>query len=501
MSSEAAAVPARSLFGHPAGIATLFFVEMWERASFYGMRALLVLFLVDAGGHGFGLDDRTAAAIYGLYNAGTYIACLPGGWIADRLLGAQRAVLLGGIVIAIGHLLLGVAPAAAVFYLGLLIIVLGTGLLKPSVGVVVAALYPEGGARRDAGFTLYYMGVNLGAFIGPLICGALAQTLGWHAGFLAAAVGMTFGLMQFLAQRPLLGQAGAEPLPHAHDAAADPGARQRSVVWLCAALAALLMVLAAGWTGALPLQPVALRTVAVAAIITIAVLYFAYLLVGAGLDAVERRRVRVVIVLFAASVLFWSGYEQAGSSFNLFAERYTDRVLFGHQIPASWFQSLNPIFIILFAPVFSALWVWLGRRLLDPSTPLKFVAGLAGMALGLAVMVGAARVAASGQLAGMGWLTLTYLVHTFGELCLSPVGTSAVTKLVPQRFAGQGLGVWFISLSLGNLFASRIAGDIDPANVGAMPAAYLRIFWLGAACAVVLWLLTPLLRRGMGGVR
>jgi POT family proton-dependent oligopeptide transporter len=501
MGSEAAAVPARSLFGHPAGIATLFFVEMWERASFYGMRALLVLFLVDAGGRGFGLDDRVAAAIYGLYNAGTYIACLPGGWVADRLLGAQRAVLLGGAVIAIGHLLLGFAPSMAVFYLGLLVIVLGTGLLKPSVGVVVAGLYPEGGARRDAGFTLYYMGVNLGAFIGPLVCGALAQAFGWHAGFVAAAVGMTLGLIQFVVQRRLLGSAGAEPLPHAGGEAADASARRLGTLWLCAALLGLLVVLVAAWSAALPLQPVALRTVAVDTIIAIAVLYFAYLLAAAGLSAAERRRVLVVLVLFAASVLFWSGYEQAGSSFNLFAERYTDRTLFGHVIPASWFQSLNPIFIILFAPAFSALWLWLGRRQLDPSTPLKFVAGLAGMALGLAVMVGAARVAATGHLTGMSWLTLTYLVHTFGELCLSPVGTSAVTKLVPERFTGQGLGLWFISLSLGNLFASRIAGEIDPANVAGMPGAYLRVFWLGAACAVVLGLLAPLLKRGMGGVR
>jgi POT family proton-dependent oligopeptide transporter len=505
MSGEAVAVaPSRSLFGHPAGIATLFFVEMWERASYYGMRALLVLFLVDAAG--FGLDDRTATAIYGLYNAGAYIASLPGGWVADRILGAQRAVLLGGAVIAIGHLLLGVAPSTSVFYLGLLVIVLGTGLLKPSVSVVVAALYPEGGARRDAGFTLYYMGVNLGAFIGPLICGALAQAYGWHAGFLAAAVGMTAGLAQFLAQRRLLGNAGREPLPAKSEAqgaqvqgAQAPGAR-RQLRWLVGGMAALAIIVVLLWAGVIAVSPALLQTIAIGGIVVIAALFFMYLLFAAGLDAAERRRVWVVAVLFLASWLFWSGYEQAGSSFNLFAERYTDLTLWGHVIPAAWFQSLNPFFIIAFAPLFSALWLWLGRRRRHPSTPLKFVFGLGGMALGLAIMVGAAHVVVGGAKAGMSWLTLTYLIHTFGELCLSPVGNSAVTKLVPKRFVGQAVGLWFLSLSLGNLFASRIAGDIDPDNIAAMPGAYLRIFWLGSVCAAALWLATPRLKRWMGGV-
>jgi POT family proton-dependent oligopeptide transporter len=503
-SAAVAVPPSRSLLGHPLGITTLFFVEMWERMSFYGMRALLVLYLVDAG-RGIGLEDRTAAAIYGLYNAGTYIVCLPGGWIADRLLGAQRAVILGGAIIATGHVLLGLAPSAAVFYLGLLVIVLGTGLLKPSVGVVVAALYPEGGARRDAGFTIYYMGVNLGAFIGPLVCGWLAQVYGWHAGFLAAAAGMTLGLGQFLWQRRLLGAAGRDPLPHERDAGGDVtvarSAPRRATLWLLAGLMALVVIVVLAWIGVVPLSAATLQSIAVDTIIAVAVLYFAYLLLGAGLDATERRRVGVVVVLFLASVLFWSGYEQAGSSFNLFAERYTHRMLLGWEVPASWFQSLNPIFIITLAPVFSALWLWLGRRTLDPSTPLKFVFGLAGMALGLLVMVGAARVVASGRLAGMGWLTITYLIHTLGELCLSPVGNSAVTKLVPQRFCGQALGVWFMSISLGNLFASRIAGDIDPTNIATMPAAYLRVFWLGSICAMALLLLTPVTRRWMGGVR
>jgi POT family proton-dependent oligopeptide transporter len=237
------------------------------------------------------------------------------------------------------------------------------------------------------------------------------------------------------------------------------------------------------------------------AVVAIAILYFLYLLFGAGLDPVERRRVGVVIVLFVASALFWAGYEQAGSSFNLFAERDTARAVLGFTVPASWFQSLNPIYIVVFGPVFSVLWVRLGMRDLDPSLPLKFIFGLLGMALGFIVMAMAARVVLAGALASMGWLTLTYLLHTWGELCLSPVGLSAVSKLVPRRFVGQSLGVWFVSVSLGELIAGRIAGNFDPEHLATMPALFMRIFWFGLICAAALALLLPLLRRWMAGVK
>jgi POT family proton-dependent oligopeptide transporter len=499
--TEAATLPpGRRFLGHPLGLATLFFTEMWERMSFYGMRALLVLFLVGGASRGgLGLDDRTAAAIYGLYNAGTYIACLPGGWIGDRLLGAQRAVLIGGIVIACGHLLLGVAPSSAVFFAGLLVIVLGTGLLKPNASAAVAQLYPEGGARRDAGFTLYYVGINVGATIGPLITALLAQRYGWPAGFMAAAVGMTLGVAQFLWWRGLLGDAGRSPM--ADDRDGGGSSSRPALSWLIGAGAVVVAVVALVWRGAIVVSPSALQSISTAAVIAIAVFYFSYLLFWAGLDTVERRRVRVVAVLFLASVLFWAGYEQTGSSFNLFAERYTARTFSGFVIPAGWFQSLNPILIIVFAPVFSALWVQLGRRNLDPSAPLKFVFGLLGMALGFIVMAAAARLVASGQQVSPGWLTLTYMLHTFGELCLSPVGLSAVTGLVPRRFVGQSLGVWFVSISLGNLFAGRIAGEVNADQVAAMPGQYLNIFWYGAACAALLLLALPLVQRWMGGVQ
>jgi len=509
----------RSFLGHPVGLVTVFFVEMWERLSFYGMRALLILFLVDQVAHGgMGLDDRTAAAIYGLYVGGSYLSCLPGGWIGDRLLGSQRAVLIGGIVITIGHLLLGFSPSTQVFFFGLLVIVIGTGLLKPNSAAIVAQLYPEGGARRDAGFTIYYVGINVGATLGPLVAGLLAVSYGWPAGFMTAAVGMAAGVLQFIWGRRLLGNAGREPMSASGDAGdgagAGDGARaagssatalagaapRAALRWLALAAVALLVLVVLLWNGTLHAAPVALQALTTQAVIAIVILYFGYLMFGAGLTRRERLRVLAVVVLFTASVLFWAGYEQTGSSLNLFAERYTDRQLLGWQIPATYFQALNPIFIVVFGPVFAALWVLLARRGLDPSTPLKFVLALLGMGAGFVVMAAASRLVVAGQLAGMGWLTITYLVHTCAELCLSPVGQSVVTKLVPDRFCSQSLGVWLVSLSLGNLLAGRIAGDFDPTHLAAMPGQFMFIFWFAAISAVVLALLMPLMRRWMSGV-
>ena len=491
----------RTILGQPAGLATLFFTEMWERLSYYGMRALLILFLVDQVAHGgLGLDDRTASAIYGMYVGGTYLSCLPGGWLGDRVLGSQRAVLIGGIVITLGHLLLGVAPSSQVFFLGLLVIVIGTGLLKPSAAALVAQLYPEGGARRDAGFTIYYVGVNVGATLGPLIAGLLAVRYGWPAGFMTAAAGMSVGVLQFVWGRRLLGDAGRAPSAASSDAALEGRAARTALRWmyLAAALIALLVFLI--WSGRLHVDPVALQAVTTQAILAIAILYFAYLMFGAGLTRIERLRVLALAVLFLASALFWAGYEQAGSSLNLFAERYTDRHWASLTVPASWFQSLNPVFIVVFGPLFSALWIWLARRHREPSTPLKFIFGLVGMGLGFVVMAAAARLVAGGHLVGMGWLSVTYLLHTWAELALGPVGLSVATKLVPPRFVSQTLGIFFVSLSLGNLLAGRIAGGFDANNLAAMPGQFMFIFWFAAVSAGLLALLLPLMRRWMGGV-
>lgn len=484
-----------TFLGHPRGLATLFFTEMWERFTFYGMRALLVLFLVDAVARGgLGLDDKTATAIYGLYTAAVYVVALPGGWIADRLIGAQKAVLYGGILISLGSFGLWLSQTAQMFYLGLIVIILGVGLLKPNISALVADLYPEGGGRRDAGFTIFYMGINIGAFIGPLITAWLAQVYGWRVGFMAAGVGMAIGVLQFVMTRHYLGGAGARP----HTAGgADSSLAWRSL-WFGAAITAVLVALP--FFGVVQMSPVQLSDYGIVVIIGMAVFFFIYLLFLAGLGAIERKRVLVLIVLFIACALFWSGFEQAGSSLNLFAERYTDRVIGALTVPAGWFQSLNAIFIVVFAPVFSAMWVSLARQNLDPSTPVKFALGLVGMALGFLAMFVAARIVADGLPAAAYWLVLTYLLHTFGELCLSPVGLSSVTKLVPQRFVGQSLGIWFLAASLGNLIAGRIAGEFDAENVSAMPGQYLDIFWFGMIAALILLIISPVVRRWMGGV-
>jgi proton-dependent oligopeptide transporter, POT family len=494
-SAPVTAATARTFLGHPLGLATLFFVEMWERMSFYGMRALLILYFVAQVSHGgLGLDDRTAASIYGLYVGGTYIASLPGGWLGDRLLGAQRAVWIGGIIIALGHLTLGIAASSSVFFLGLLIIVCGTGLLKTNSSTIVAALYPEGGARRDAGFTIFYIGVNLGGWLGPLVCGWLALKYGFAAGFFSAAVGMTAGVIQMFWGRSLLNGAGVAP------AAGTPGAGIKRAALLAAAAAALLIALI--FFGFIAVDPVRLASLSTGLVVAIAVLYFGYLLTAARLTSVERQRIIVMIVLFIASALFWAGFEQSGSSLNLFAERYTDRHAFGGEVPAPWFQSLESFFIIIFGGVFSSVWMMLGRRQRDPSAGMKFALGLLFMAAGFAVIAAAARLlVASGHPVGMGWLTATYLLITFGELCLSPVGLSAVTKLVPPRFVGQSLGIFLVSLSLGNLMAGLIARDFDPQHLAAMSGQYLFIVWFCAIAAVAVIALLPLMRRWSHGSR
>jgi POT family proton-dependent oligopeptide transporter len=488
----------RQILGHPVGLVTLFFSELWERFSYYGMRALLVLFLVDAVSKGgFGLDDRTATAIYGLYTAAAYVVALPGGWIADRLIGTQAAALWGGIIIACGHLLLGLSGASAVmFYVGLAVIIAGTGLLKPNLSALVAQLYPEGGYRRDAGFTIYYMSVNIGAFFGPLLTAWLAQAYGWHYGFFAAAVGMILGVFVFLGTRGLLHGAGMHPAP-------PPPGRQapNARAWLGGITVGFALLVAAIASGSIPVSPVAFQAASTWVIVGISAAYFIYLFFFAGLRVIDRKRAVMMLVLFLACALFWSGFEQAGSSFNLFAERYTDRQAGSFLIPAGWFQSLNPFFIVVFAPLFSALWVTLGARNLDPSAPLKFVFGLLGMALGFVILADAARYVAAGQQVSAMWLVSVYLVHTFGELCLSPVGLSAFTKLAPPRLVGQSLGVWFMGTSLGQLIAGRIAGEFDANNLAAMPGQLMRIFWFGAASAVALLIVGTIVHRWIAASR
>ena len=488
-----------TFFGHPRGLATLFFTEMWERFTYYGMRAVLVLFLVGAvSSGGFGIDDKTAAAIYGLYTAGVYLAALPGGWIADRLIGARRAVLVGGVGIALGNTLLAASTTPRGFYLGLLVIVLGVGLLKPNVSAMVAELYPEGGARLDAGFTVFYMGINLGATLGPLLTGEAQTLVGPRAGFAVAALFMAAGVLQYYLTQRYLGTAGQFVAPPAEGRGAE-GRRPWRRLWIALAIAALaLAALSFGW---LPLDPVGLAHASTLVITATAVLYFAYLFLAGNLSAEEKRRTLVIVVLFLGSALFWSGYEQAGSSLNLFAERYTDRVLGSFVIPASWFQSLNPAFVIAFAPFIAWVWIALARRHLNPSAPAKFAVGVILMGSGFVVMAIAASIVAHGSKVLPYWLIATYLLHTLGELCLSPVGLSYVTKLSPKRLVGQMMGMWFLSLSLGNLAAGLIAGEFDANNVAAMPGQYMHIVFFAVGLGTVLLALSRPVRKLMGDVQ
>ena len=488
-----------TFFGHPRGLATLFFTEMWERFTYYGMRAVLVLFLVGAvSSGGFGIDDKTAAAIYGLYTAGVYLAALPGGWVADRLIGARRAVLIGGIGIALGNSLLAASTTPRGFYLGLVVIVLGVGLLKPNVSAMVAELYPEGGARLDAGFTVFYMGINLGATLGPLLTGEAQTLIGPRAGFAVAAVFMAAGVLQYYITQRYLGTAGQFVVPCAE----GPGAQARRPwrrLWVALAILGLaLTALSCGW---LALDPVSLAHASTLVITATAILYFAYLFVAGNLSGEEKRRTLVIVVLFLGSALFWSGYEQAGSSLNLFAERYTDRMFGSFVIPASWFQSLNPAFVIAFAPFVAWIWIALARRQLNPSAPAKFAIGVILMGSGFVVMAIAASIVAHGSKVLPYWLIATYMLHTLGELCLSPVGLSYVTKLSPKRLVGQMMGMWFLSLSLGNLAAGLIAGEFDANNVAAMPGQYMHIVYFAVGLGAVLLALSSPVRKLMGNVQ
>jgi POT family proton-dependent oligopeptide transporter len=493
---------AATFFGHPRGLATLFLTEMWERFTYYGMRALLVLFLVsETSSGGFGLDDKTAAAIYGLYTAAAYLAGLPGGWIADRLIGAQRAVLAGGVAISLGNALLAFSITPRGFYLGLVVIVLGIGLLKPNVSAIVADLYPEGGARLDSGFTIFYIGINIGGFLGPLVTGAAQVLYGARAGFGAAALFMAVGVVQFLFNRRLLNGAGAY-LPPDPSIAASAAIRKRNWAWLWTVVGAAALLLGAVSVGAVPVNAVRLAQVITYVIVAMAVLYFLYYFFVADLTPEERRRGVVLVVLFAGCTLFFSGYEQAGSSLNLFAERYTDRTLewLHFVIPASWFQSLNSLYIFIFAPFFAWAWIVLAARNLNPSAPAKFAIGVMLMGSGFLVMAAAATIVAKGAKVLPYWLILTYLLHTLGELCLSPVGLSYYTKLAPKRFVGQMMGMWFLALSLGNLVASLIAGEFDDKHVAAMPGQYLHIVYFSVGLGAVLLVLSRPVKKLMGNV-
>lgn len=535
--------------GHPIGLSTLFFTELWERFSYYGMRGILILYMVATFADG-GLEYGTAkaAAIYGMYTGFVYLLALPGGWVADNLWGQRKAVFVGGCVIAAGHFTMALPmlglPEQPLFFSGLILIVIGTGLLKPNVSTIVGELYPEGGARRDAGFSVFYTGINLGAFLGPLICGWLGENVNWHWGFSAAGFGMVLGLIQYKLGERNLGNAG---LLASGDAADVTARKARSFYFgtaVAAGLAVLFIFLATSGVLALSLQQVA--TWLGYMILLLVILFFAYLIMGVawaagfavlfgvavvffqgmtegdlagqyaiavtlgififanivllgirrGVITMEKRRLMVIFWIFLLAALFWSGFEQAGSSLNIFADENTDREIFGWLMPASWLQSINPLFIITLAPVFGAMWIALAKRNANPSIPVKFALGLLGLAAGFFVISwGAAN--SQGELASPVWLIVTYFLHTCGELCLSPVGLSSITKLAPRDRVGQMMGIWFIAAALGNLIAGLLAGQLENLENQAL---FSQVAMIIGICGLIALLLSPLVRKLMGDV-
>ena len=484
----------RGFFGHPRGLSTLFFTEMWERFSYYGMRALLILFMTAApAAGGLGFDVGTAGAVYGLYTSMVYLTSLPGGWIADRLIGQRRAVLWGGIVIASGHFSMAY-PSLATFYLGLVLIVVGTGLLKGNVSVIVGRLYGPHDQRRDAGFSIFYMGINLGAFISPLVCGYLGQRVNWHAGFAAAGVGMVLGVVQYVLGSRYLGDAGLHPVPAASPASAQR-LKRRVRIWGGVATGLVVVLVLGIYTGALPIDAKQIADAAGYLLLVTTVVFFAWLFFAGDWTPAERKRLYAIAVFFLAAALFWSEFEQAGSTLNLFADRSTRNSILGWDFPSSWYQSVNSLFIIALAPVFAWIWVRLGRR--EPSSPTKFSFGLLMVGAGFAAMMVAAGLSADGTKVSPNWLIVTYLLHTVGELSLSPVGLSAMTKLAPVRVASLMMGVWFLGASAGNFIGGRLASFYETWPLFHLFAA-VAAFGIGAGL-VMLALAGPI-KRLMGEV-
>jgi proton-dependent oligopeptide transporter, POT family len=481
-----------SFFGHPRGLATLFFTEMWERFSYYGQRAILILYMtapLATGGLGFAVPK--AGAIYGLYTALAYLASLPGGWVADRYLGQRRAVLWGGVLIAAGEFFL-VAPGLAMFYAGLAVIIVGTGLLKSNASTIVGQLYAPGDKRRDSGFSIFYMGINIGALISPLACGWVAERIAWRLGYALAGVGMVAGVIQYVIGYKYLGTAGL--YPPGRDAARGSKPKSRAGWW---GAAALLMVAAVALAkSGVSISAESISNAFGVVLVLVCAAVFIWLIFGRGWSPSERKRSVAILVLFIASTLFWFAFEQAGSTLNLFAEKSTNRNVLGFVYPASWMQFVQPLFVISLAPVFA--WLWIALRHREPSSPAKFSIGLIFVSLSFAILVPAAKINESGVLVSSWWLVGTYFLQTLGELSLSPVGLSAMTKLAPERVAGLMMGVWFLSISIGDYLAGRAASLYESLTV---PALFGQVALYTFVAAIVLALLIKPTVRLMGGVK
>lgn len=464
---------------------------MWERYSYYGTRALLILYMTSPIAHGgLGFSVVSAGSLYGFYTAMVYLLALPGGWVADRIIGQRRAVLYGGILISAGNLFLASRSVTA-FYCGLGCLMIGTGLLKPNVSTMVGQLYPPEDRRRDAGFSIFYMGINLGAFISPLICGWIGERVNWRLGFVASAVGMVAGLIQYLLNSRWLGEAGLHP---ATTGDLDRDRRQKRLGSLAVSgfLLAIILPAILASRGVFTITADQISNGLGWILIALAAVVFAWMIFGKGWSPEERKRAAAILFFFIASAIFWGIYEQAGSTLTLFAERNTNRIVLGYEFPASWYQSVQPILVIFpFAPLFAWLWIRLGTR--QPSYPTKFSLALFIVGLSFLVMVPPAyRTHVSPN-----WLNVCYLLSVIGEMCLSPVGLSAMTKLAPSRAQGFVMGVWFLSVGTGNWLAGK-AGSLY--ETVPLPALFGVGGGVAIAAAVILAILVKPTKRLMAGV-
>jgi len=529
-----------------------------------------MLFMVASiaqGNAGLGIDAENAGAIYGLYTASVYLLTLPGGWLADNIFGQRKAIWYGGIIIMLGHIALAI-PGLATFYAGLALVAIGTGLLKANISTIVGDLYPEGGARRDAGFSIFYMGINIGSFAGQLIVGYLGEQVDWHYGFGAAAVGMFLGLIMFkVTEKNYLGDVGLPPKVKENKESAEEKGFGNKVALILVAFFALFLITLNYFNIIDITNIIGIAKAMTVVIVSVAVLYFVYVLVAGGLTKVEKKKVLVIAALFVGAALFWSGFEQAGSSLNLFAERHSLRyfgplgipslipvflgvivflllgsfwykkifvveelltslklitgVVFlgvsfvawwllnninnGWEMPASWLQSINPMFIVILAPLFGMIWVKLASKNMNPATPFKFAFGLICLGMGFLVMVFASNIVVAGLpdevRVSTVWLLMTYFLHTTGELTLSPVGLSMTTKLAPKKFAGQMMGIWFIGASLGNLIAGIFAGNFDEKNVAQMPDLFMSVVTVSVGAGILFFVFSPILKKWAGDVQ
>lgn len=479
-----------AFMGHPKPLRPLFFTEMWERFSYYSIRPLLVLFMVaTVGSGGFGFDEVTASAIYGIFAGSLYLAAVPGGWLADNWLGQERALWWGSIVIALGHLCIALSAVfgKTLFFVGLMFIVMGSGLFKTCISVMVGALYPKGDVRRDSGFTLFYMGINIGSLLAALIVGVFKEKGMWHIGFGVGGLGMLISLLiyRFSAKKNLFHYAQAKGITpeweHANDRYKNIG---RWVVGFLALLAAIVVLVS---TGVMPFNPEMVAQYMTYIIAAVVIVYFAVLFITPRFDKTDKLRLLTCFVLIIGSTLFWSSFEQQPTSFNLFADNYTDLNVLGFEVPSIWFQSLNPLFILLLAPIASIIWVKLGNRGLEPSSMVKFALGMLLAAAGFTLMIFASKsILASGGLASPLWLVGSLLLLTLGELALSPVGLSAMTKLAPEGMQGQMMGLFFASIAMGNLVAAFFGGYVSADKIEGLPGLFTTMTVFLVVAAVIL---------------